>query len=362
MDPNFTPEQKALKGAVRRFCDEQITVDRLARWQADERGIDVAVWRSIAEQGWFGLGVPVEMGGSGLGLVEVACLLQECARGLVPHCVSNAIRSAWALAELDPDAPELRVLASGQKTATLAFDEEGGSRPEHYETQVLREGGAPLLYGAKSYVSEGVAADYQIVSAVEGRGICVALVEATDTEREPLRSFDGDRQALVRYARTPLLRVLVHSDEGASRLAALEGQLAALALAEMLGCMEAALDLTVAYVKEREQFGQKIAVFQAVQHQVADMATAFTASRHLAWQAICRLAAGTAAGDELDHARVFVGQACKRVTLTAHHLHGGAGYVLEHPLHHYAERALSLCIRHAPEKPALASIAARLLD
>ena len=71
--------------------------------------------------------------------------------------------------------------------------------------------------------------------------------------------------------------------------------------------MEAALDMTVAYVKEREQFGQKIAVFQAVQHQVADMATAFTAARHLAWQAITRLAAGSEEGSELEHAAAFVG-------------------------------------------------------
>ena len=362
MDATFSPEQQALKDAVRRFCDEQITVERLARWQADERGIDEALWRSIAAQGWFGLGVPPDKGGSGLGLLEVACLLQECARGLVPHCVSNAIRSAWALAALDPDAAELTVLSTGQKTSALALDEEGGSDPVHYETQLARAGGTPLLHGAKSYVSEGVAADYQIVSAVDGRGVCLALVEATDTEREPLRSFDGDRQALVRYDGTPVLRMLVAKDEGAARLAALQDQLGALGLAEMLGCMDAALDLTVAYVKEREQFGQKLAVFQAVQHQVADMATALTASRHLVWQAICRLAAGTAEGDELDHARAFVGQACKRLTLAAHHLHGGAGYVVEHRLHYYAERAVSLCIRHAPEKRALGAIAARLLD
>jgi alkylation response protein AidB-like acyl-CoA dehydrogenase len=126
--------------------------------------------------------------------------------------------------------------------------------------------------------------------------------------------------------------------------------------------MDAVLTMTVEYVKQREQFGQKIAVFQAVQHQIGDMATSFTAARHLAWQAITRMAAGTEEGSELPVAEAFVGQAFKRLTLSAHHLHGGAGYVIEHPLHYHAERAQSLCIRYASEAAALAAVAAQLLD
>ena len=92
------------------------------------------------------------------------------------------------------------------------------------------------------------------------------------------------------------------------------------------------------------------------------MAMALTAARHLAWQAITRVAAGTEEGMELMHAAAFVPQAFKRVTLAAHHLHGGAGYVVEHPLHLHSERAQALCIRYAPEAAALATIASDLLD
>ena len=104
-------------------------------------------------------------------------------------------------------------------------------------------------------------------------------------------------------------------------------------------------------------------VFQAVQHQIADMATAYTAARHLAWQAITRVAAGTRAGRRAASTRrPTSAQAFKRITLGGHHLHGGAGFVVEHPLHYHSERAQSLCIRYAPEAPALAAIAAALLD
>jgi alkylation response protein AidB-like acyl-CoA dehydrogenase len=216
--------------------------------------------------------------------------------------------------------------------------------------------------GEKWYVAGGLHADFHIVAAREGEGLSLFLVGRDGATAKGLRSFDGEAQAVVRYQGAPAIRRLSEPGLGLAPTLAVRREQTALALAEMVGGMKAALDMTVAYVKEREQFGQKIAVFQAVQHQVADMATAYTAGRHLAWQAIARLAAGTLEGTEIETAAAFVGPAFKRLTLTAHHLHGGAGYVVEHPLHRHAERAQALCIRHTPEAAALASVAAALLD
>jgi alkylation response protein AidB-like acyl-CoA dehydrogenase len=357
-----TAEQQALKDAVRRFCQERITPERLAAWQQEARGIDAAGWAAIAGLGWFGLGLPTAAGGSGLGLVEVACLLAECGRGLVPHAVINAIRSAVALATLDPTSRFLAGLAVGEHTVTLALDEARVRDPKAYAARVRMDGGRPLLHGEKWYVADARQAHVHVVAAHWDEDLALVLVEGAGTRTTPLRTFDGERQAVVAYDGTPVLQRLSLPGAGAASLAVLRRQRVALALAEIVGGMEAALDMTVAYVKEREQFGQKIAVFQAVQHQVADMAMLLTASRHLSWQAITRLAAGTEQGTELSMAAAFAGQAFKRVTLTAHHLHGGAGYVVEHPLHYYAERAQSLCVRYTPEAAALAEVAASLLD
>jgi alkylation response protein AidB-like acyl-CoA dehydrogenase len=362
MDLEFAVEQRELKDAVRRFCTEQVTPQRLAAWQSEPRGIDVPCWQTIASLGWFGLGLPEVAGGSGQGLVEVACLLEECARGLIPRAVIGAIRGAWVLAGLNPAAPELAAVARGEQTVALAMDEEGARDPGHYQTRVERSGMRAVVRGAKWYVANGCDSDWQIVAARDGEDIVLGLLAGAVTERELLRTFDGERQSIVRYAGVPLVRELAGAGEGAARLARLRREQTALALAEMIGGMDGVLAMTVAYVKEREQFGRKIGAFQAVQHQIADMATDYTASRHLAWQAITRLAAGTIEGVELETAAAFVGKAFKRLTLTAHHLHGGAGYVVEHPLHYHAERAQSLCIRHAPEQDALRVIASRLLD
>lgn len=356
-----TAEQQELKDAVRRFCAEQVTPERLAAWDRTPTGVDEVCWRTVAELGWFGLGLPQPVGGSGRGLTEVACLIEECARGLMPRRVVNAIRGALALAELDPANPHLQAIARGEETVTLALDEEHARHPSHYRTVIMRDAGGVRVTGQKWYVPDAAHAGLQVVAARENGGLTLVLVRAEQARIVALRTFDGERQGIVDYD-TPFEARLGRAGEAEPLLRAVQRRQAALALAEMVGGMDAVLAMTVAYVKEREQFGQKIAVFQAVQHQVADMAMAFTAARHLAWQAITRLAAGTEEGGELATAAAFTGQVFKRLTLTAHHLHGGAGYVVEHPLHYHAERAQALCIRYAPEAPALAEVAAKLLD
>lgn len=362
MQPSLSPEEHALTEAVARVCQQQVTPERLQAWEREPRRIDDGTWRTIAGLGWFGLGVPEASGGSGLGLVDVACLLQECSRGLIPRSVINAIHAGWALARLDPQAPELSAVARGERVVALAIDERDCSDAAQFRTTVASAGGEARVKGEKWYVANGVHADEHVVAARDGDGLALVLVRGEDAQRHALRTFDGEEQATVRYDRTPVRRRLSDAEHGAADLRRLRREATALALAEMLGGMQAALDMTVAYVKEREQFGQKIAVFQAVQHQVADMATAYTAARHLAWQAITRLAAERLEGTEVETAAAFVAPAFKRITLAAHHLHGGAGYVVEHPLHHHSERAQALAIRYAPEAPALAALAADLLD
>lgn len=365
MDFSPTPEQQELKNAVRQLAARECTPERLLAWEADAAGVDEATRRTVASLGWLGVGAPESAGGSGGTLVDLACLLEECARGLVPRPLIGAIRAVAALADLAPEEPLLADLASGRRTLALALDEEQARSPRGYAAAVVAAGGdGARLSGAKAYVQDAEQADLHLVAAREGSGVSLVLVErgAPGVRTSPIRSFGGDRQAHVTYDRVPLAARLGAPGAGEAPLSRMWRRQVALALAEMAGGMDAVLEMTVAYVKEREQFGQKIALFQAVRHQIADMGTAFTASRHLAWQAITRVAAGTEEGTELASACAYVGQAFKRLCWTAHHLHGGAGFVVEHRLRFHSERAQSLCIRYAPEAPALAEVAAALLD
>ncbi|HVM96698.1 MAG TPA: acyl-CoA dehydrogenase family protein [Candidatus Acidoferrales bacterium] len=353
-----TDEQQEIKDAARRICAEQVTAERLAAWAKSTTGVDDVLWTMVADLGWFGLGIPVASGGSGLGLVEVACLVEECGRGLIPRPIINAIRASTALAMLEPQAPELVSLATGKQTLALACVEEHNRLVQCGKTSVVLGVSAEVVDGEKSFVSDAARATWHLVAARTADGLILALVEAQRASMIPLRTFDGDRQARVRYDHAPVLRRV----GSARHIERLQAQQTALGLAEMIGGMDGVLAATVEYVKQREQFGQKLAVFQAVQHQIADMAMMFTGARHLAWQAITRLANESQSETDLAMAAAYVGQAFKRLTLAAHHLHGGAGYVIEHPLHFHAERAQALCIRDAPEAPALETVASALLD
>src|SRR5262245_9023745 len=148
-----TPEQQDILDAVERFCREQVTPERLLAWEREPRRIDTACWRAITDLGWFGVGLPESCGRSGLGLGEVACLLQACGRGLVPRAVINAVRGGWALAQLDAQAPELAQVARGDSVVALAFDERDGCDPGRFATAVQGSGDALRVSGEKWYVA-----------------------------------------------------------------------------------------------------------------------------------------------------------------------------------------------------------------
>ena len=358
MHPELSEEQSELQASVDRFARHYVSPEKLQAWEKSD-GIDAQTWKGICELGWLGVGVGAESGGSGLGIIEVACVLEECARALVPRRVNNAIRGAAALARLDPGAAELPELCLGRKRLTMAIDERNARRPGNFTCRLLRESGDARVSGEKWCVIDP-GADWHLVAAGDdGNTVALVLIDAASVEVSPLRSFDGSAQGAVCYDNAKVVRIVAAGEESFRSVQRVQ---TALALAEMLGGMRAALEATVEYVKQREQFGQKIGVFQAVQHQVADMSLAFTASRHLAWQAISRLAKGSEEGVELESAVVFVSRSFKDITLSAHHLHGGAGYIVEHPLHYHSERAQSLAIRYAPEAEAFDVVAASLLD
>jgi alkylation response protein AidB-like acyl-CoA dehydrogenase len=107
----------------------------------------------------------------------------------------------------------------------------------------------------------------------------------------------------------------------------------------MIGGADAVLEMTTRYVCEREQFGVKLGTFQAVQQMVATMAIDLEGARHVTRQALWRLGEGLPAAREIAIAKAWTGRAYRDITLTAHQLHGGAGYVVEHELHRYSARA-----------------------
>lgn len=360
MNPSPSPEQADLCAAVRSFCERRSGGPGASVPGED----DDALLREVAGLGWLSQAVPLESGGAGASLTDLALLVAEGARGLLSFRVLSAMRGVHALTVVGAGSPSLRRLSAGEEVLALAIDERTARDPARFETTIEDAAGTAVVVGAKAYVSGGPCAGLHLVAAREAGGISLGLVAADDARVriQELQSFAGEPQAHVTYDRVPLLERFGPPGEGRALLESLMRPQQALALAEMVGGIDAVVDMTVAYVKERDQFGQKIALFQAVRHQIADMGIRRTSARHLAWRAISRIDRGSCEGVELPSALAFVGRAFKEICFTAHHLHGGAGFVVEHPLRRHSERAQSLVLRYAPEEPSLAEVAAFLLD
>ena len=137
-------------------------------------------------------------------------------------------------------------------------------------------------------------------------------------------------------------------------------RLAALLCAELVGGAEAALEMTVKHVCEREQFGVRLGTFQAVQQMTAVMAIDVEAARHVTRQALWRLAQRLPADREVAIAKAWTGRAFRDVTVLAHQLHGGAGYVVEHPLHRHSLRAKAAELLFGSTEDWLEDLAERL--
>ncbi len=360
-----TEEQEAVQQAARRFLASEISRERRLAWDQAAEGFDPTFWKAVSGLGWFGYGLPAAFGGQGASLLDVGLLIEELGRAVAPFGVFAAIAGGLGLAALGSAAQKrawLPAVARGERLVTLAVAEAGASEnPAAFTTVLRRVGRGFRLDGEKRYVGQGVTADAFLVAARAGRGVSAVLVPA-DTRGvtvTPQRTFAKDRQSIVRFRGVALPSGALAGRPRAAwpRFRELRQRLAALVCADMIGGADAVLEMTTRYVCEREQFGVKLGTFQAVQQMVAVMAIDLEGARHVTRQALWRLSEGRAADRELAIAKAWTGRAYRDITLTAHQLHGGAGYVVEHELHRHSARAKAAELRFGSTENWLASLA-----
>jgi alkylation response protein AidB-like acyl-CoA dehydrogenase len=347
-----TEEQQAIQSAARTFLAKEITRERWQAWATLPAGYDGDFWTATASLGWFGYGLPARDGGQGASLLELGLLMEECGRAAAPLAVFGAVIGGLAVASIG--SPRQRLdwlprLAVGESQIALAVAEaEAEHNPRALATRVRRTRTGYRLSGEKRYVLQGVTADAFLVAARDGAGVSALLVpkDAGGVHVQPTATFGGDRQSVVTFDAVDLPRaaLLGRRTQGWRAFEAVQQQATALLCADMLGGMQAVLDMTARYAAERVQFGVKIGTFQAVQNMAAEMAIATEGARHVVYQALSRLAAGRPARRELAIARAWTARSYPAITLTAHQIHGGAGYVVEHELHRYSGRAKAAAI------------------
>lgn len=345
----LTAEQRDFAASVRALLAAECPVS-LVRGLG-EPGADrsmPALWKALADAGVFGLAVAQEYGGSGGSLDDLAVFYTEAGRALCPTAVHNTIAAALAIDHLG--SPEVKnawlpSLASGSARGTTAL----------YNVRDAADISAVLhadpvstqwrLNGIADYVADADVADLIVVSAAAGDRTLVFAVDAhaAGVTTEPLAMSGGYRAFAVRFDGVAVgaQALLDGVRPGSDRVTLRRFANAAVALGslDLVGIGEAVLDRTVEYTKLRHQFGRPIASFQAAQHLVANMHIALAAARLAAHSAVFWIARGQTATRQTAIARMHAAAAARLVTLDAHQLHGGIGYVTETDLHLWTERA-----------------------
>lgn len=326
----YSEIENDLRAGVRELLDDKAPWTAVLAGTEKDEPYDAALWRAVAGQlGCAGLPVPEDLGGAGATWRETAVVMEELGRAVapVPFLTSSVIATAALLAAGEREL--LGSLASGERIAVLAVP---FATPPGDAAPTVRAADGTLT-GEVAGVADGLAADVLLVPAGDG----LYAVDAADAARTAVTSLDMTRRlADIALSGAPARRVA--EGGGAVRDALLTG--AAMLASEQLGLAQRCLDDTVAYVKNRYQFGRPVGSYQGLKHRLADLWTSITQAR-----AVARYAASCAASGDADlPVAVAVAQAhCSAVALKAAEecvqMHGGIGFTWENSSHLFLKRA-----------------------
>ncbi len=317
MDFELSDDQVALREGARALLAGRAGAAQVRAVVDRGGGVDTDLWAAMVDQGWTALAVPEDRGGLGLGVVELAVVLEEVGGHVAPAPV---LQQALALDGLvRGDAPDELVdpLVAGEAVGTVAF------RP-------VTSDAAGRVSGRPEPVIHGPGAEVLVVRTAD------ELFAVTGFAAQPEPAMDRTRAVgWIELDGAPAVRL------GGADAVERFVDLGALGhAAELLGASARALDLAVAHAKEREQFGRPIGSFQAVKHRCADMLVDVEGMRSAVYHAAWALGAGDAeASVAASTAKLWCSDASRRVMASALQVHGGIGFTWEHDLHLYLKRA-----------------------
>ena len=353
MNFSFSEDQVLLRNSVRAALDEQCTPAHVRAMAEDERGYSETLWSEMAKLGWLGLPFAEEQGGAGLGLVELALVLEEMGRAAYPgpYFASVVLGGLGIQLGGSPAQKEkwLPAIASGQARASAALLEDALDwDPASTTATATKTGDGWRLAGLKRFVPWAHVADVVLVPARAPEGLSLFLVDprAAGVTLTPMVGIDVSN----RWSEMRLDGVTASADAMVGRAGDAGGVLDALlrraavaASAEMLGAARRCLDMSVAYVKVREQFGQPVGSFQAIRHRCSEMLLEAENAHAAVYYAAWALAAGAEdAGQAASICKAYVSDAARKVCGDSIQVHGGIGFTWEYDLHLYMKRAKAL--------------------
>lgn len=355
MEFDLTPEQELIRETARKFAVTELAPGARERDRAESFDRDLI--RSIGRLGFVGAVVDEELGGAGLDYVSYGLILEELGRvdssaRTVVSVGTSLVASTIARWGSDEQRAILPALCSGEAIGCFGLTEpDTGSDAGRLRTRAVEGGDGWVLNGQKMWISLASHADYALIFARTGpepdhRGVSCFLLPTDLTGfsatrihgKHGLRASDVAEVALedVEVGREHLL-----GDLGSGFKVAMSA-LASGRFSVAAGCVgicQAALDESLAYAGERQQFGRPIASFQLVQKMISEIAVRTDAARLLVWRAACLKDQGRKDVTETSMAKLYASESAVRCATLALQIHGGAGYVDDHPIERHLRDA-----------------------
>jgi butyryl-CoA dehydrogenase len=349
MDFNLTDEQELVRSAVREFAETELApvageIDRTHRFPEE-------VVPKMAALNLMGMPYPEEVGGAGTDYLSYMIALEEVSRGCASTGVimtAHTTLATWPIFKFGTQAQKDRYLpdmTSGRRLGAFALTEPGaGTDAGAGTTTAVLKGDEYVLNGSKIFISNAPYADVYIVFAKTDpergtRGMSAFIVE----QGTPGFSVgEAERKLGIRASSTPPLyftnchiprEALLGAEGGGFKIAMQTLDVGRIGIgAQAIGIAQAALDASIAYAKERVQFGKPIATLQAIEWMIADMATEIDAARLLVYRAASNIDQGRPYSTEGAMAKLFASETATRVAGKAIQIHGGYGYTESYPV------------------------------
>ncbi|SDQ12598.1 butyryl-CoA dehydrogenase [Virgibacillus subterraneus] len=356
MNFQLTDEQEMLRKMVRDFAKKD--VEPTAAERDEEERFDRDIFDKMAELGLTGIPWPEEYGGIGADYVSYVIAVEELSR----VCASTGVTlsahlslASWPIFKYGNEEQKktfLYRLATGEALGAYALSEPGaGSDVVSMKTVAKEDGDHYVLNGNKVWITNGGVADLYIVFAktdsdAKHKGISAFIVEKgtegfTFGKKEKKLGIRSSptTELIFENCRIPKENMLGAEGDGFKiAMTTLDGGRNGIA-AQALGIAQGALDASVDYAKEREQFGKPIAANQGISFKLADMATEIEASRLLTYQAAWLESEGQPYGKASAMSKLFAGDAAMRITVEAVQVFGGYGYTKDYPVERYMRDA-----------------------
>ncbi|MCK4717127.1 MAG: acyl-CoA dehydrogenase [Thermoplasmata archaeon] len=359
MNFDYTEEQLMVQNTARDFAEKEIK-PQAAEYDEEEK-FNRELYRKMGQVGLMGMTIPKEYGGAGVGKLSYVLALEEVARACGSTALTMEAHNSLSMLHIFEKGTEeqrrkyIPKLARGEWLSCWALTEPGaGSDAGGTDTVAVLDGDEWVLNGCKSFITTGHPSDVAVVMAMTdkskgAKGISAFVVE-TNT---PGYKFGSEEKKLgmratvtselifedCRIPKENLLGKMGFGFIGAMQI--LDGGRVAISSLS-LGLAQAALDESVKYAKEREQFGRPIAKFQAIQWKLADMATQLEAARLLVHRAAWMEDTGKKFSKEASISKLFSSEMATRACIEAIQIHGGYGYTRDYPVERFMRDA-KLC-------------------